>query len=106
MFKWLKRHALAASPAKSSTARAARPRPATPRFANTQPFAASMPLPEVVGEGNTQADWSAWEDSMLSLDSQLQELTPTQRIYVREARPSQFDDDDPFSSVRRRRAGS
>lgn len=66
-------------------------------------FQDTTPLPEVVGEGNTHADWSAWEDSMTSLDSQLQSVLPTDRVYARETRPSQLDELDPFSSVRGKR---
>lgn len=111
MFHWLKWRGRApeAKPRKqtSSSARPqepartppvpAEPPRSTPRFADT------APLPEVVSEGNTQADWSAWEDSMMSLDSQLQEVLPNTRIYVRETRPSQLDDIDPFSSVKGKR---
>jgi hypothetical protein len=39
-------------------------------------------LPEVISEGNSQADWSAWEDSMTSLDSQLQQTSPATRVHV------------------------
>jgi hypothetical protein len=60
-------------------------------------------LPEVVAEGNTQADWSMWEDSMTAMDSQLQGLMPTNRVFVRDTRPSQLDDLDPFASVGRKR---
>ncbi|MEJ5989484.1 hypothetical protein WG902_05760 [Ramlibacter sp. PS3R-8] len=66
-------------------------------------------LPEVLGEGNTHADWSAWEDSMTALDSQMQdELVPSARVYVRDTRPSQLGDAEPdpevdaFASVRRK----
>jgi hypothetical protein len=106
MFDWLKRRAGGRAPQThkplpGATARAASgratPRPAGPRFADT------VPLPEVVSEGNTQADWSAWEDSMITLDSQMQGLLPSSRIYVREARPSQLDDPDPFAGVKGRR---
>jgi hypothetical protein len=61
------------------------------------------PLPEVVAEGNSHADWSVWEDSMTALDSQLPGMVPSARIHVREARPSQLDDLDPFSGVGRNR---
>jgi hypothetical protein len=71
-----------------------------PRFQDT------APLPEVVAEGNTQADWSAWEDSCMALDSQMQDIVPQNRVFVRDAQPSQlsqFDDVDAFASVRRKR---
>ena len=44
-----------------------------------------------------------WEDSMITLDSQLQGLSPVDRAHMRDPRPSQLDDIDAFASVRRRR---
>lgn len=67
------------------------------------PPAEAIPLPEVVSEGNTQADWDAWEDSMTALDSQMQGLLPEASIYVRDPGPSQLDDLDPFAGVGRKR---
>lgn len=102
MFKWLKgrevpppaeRHSAARPPAK-----AAAPMPVAPAAPETS--AGPAPLPEVVGEGSTEADWSAWEDSMTALDSQMQGLLPSDRVYVRETRPSQLDELDPFSAER------
>lgn len=98
MFGWFKR--------KPPPAPVRRPRPAAQRSAggeNEPVLPAAAPLPEVVGEGNTQADWSAWEDSMTALDSQLQDIAPGNRVHVRDTRPSQLDDLDPFSGVRRKR---
>lgn len=59
-----------------------------------------LPIPEVL-EGNENADWALWEDSVWAQDSQMQSLTPSVRIYQKqEARPSQFEGlDDAFSSV-------
>ena len=106
MFNWLKRRSAQPAVAKSarSSAGASASRSAPRRAA--PPFAPSMPLPEVVAEGNTQADWSQWEDSMTALDSQMQSLLPSSRIYVRDGRdtrPSQLDDVDAFAGVRGRR---
>src|SRR5206468_8255527 len=98
MFKWFRRSEEPAAPERRSAvptpapAPAARPQPAAAR---PEPPTPAAPLPEVLAEGNTQADWSAWEDSMTALDSQLQGLLPTNRVYVRETRPSQLDDLDP-----------
>lgn len=100
MFDWLRRRgaAPAGTPAAGKQEKAAQRQPRDGGPATLPP---SAPLPEVVGEGNTQADWNAWEDSMTALDSQLQDLVPSQRVYVRDTRPSQLDElDDPFSSVR------
>ncbi|MEJ8838815.1 hypothetical protein [Ramlibacter sp. AN1133] len=111
MFTWLKRRtaAPASQPGRKSVAtpvrtptRSAPPRPDAglrhmPRFADT------APLPEVVAEGNTQADWSMWEDSVMAMDSQMQEILPGDRVYVRDSRPSQMDDVDAFASVRGKR---
>ena len=107
MFDWLKRRSAQpanAKPSRSSAGTSA-PRPASRRAA-APPFAPSMPLPEVVAEGNTQADWSQWEDSMTAMDSQMQSLLPSSRIYVRDGRdtrPSQLDEVDAFAGVRGRR---
>lgn len=104
MFKWLKRreHPPAAE------RRSAAPVPGKPASASPLPAPSGEPaaLPEVVAEGNTQADWSAWEDSMAALDSQVQGLVPSHRIYVRDTRPSRLDDldtPDPFAGVRSKR---
>lgn len=108
MFTWLKRRAAApapkpmrqAAPVRKPASSAPRPDSRHPRFADT------APLPEVVAEGNTQADWSMWEDSVMALDSQMQDLMPQNRVYVRDTGPSQLsqlDDIDAFASVRRKR---
>lgn len=99
MLNWLKRPdgGEAAKPARTRTVR--RPQPAPRQEVDAAPAA----LPEVVAEGNTQADWSAWEDSMTALDSQFQGLDPAARVQVRETRPSQLDELDPFSAIAQRR---
>ena len=62
------------------------------------------PLPEVVAEGNDVTDWSLWEDSVHALDSQMQGILPSARIYVRDTRPSQLHEVDAFASVSKNRA--
>jgi len=112
MFTWLKRRtaAPAPQPVRKANAKPVRssPRPATSRAQSASThyhprFADTAPLPEVVAEGNTQADWSMWEDSVMALDSQMQELTPGNRVYVRDTGASQLDEVDAFSSVRGKR---
>ena len=100
MFNWLKGRK---APAPKREARPATPvpKPTTARRRSTGP--APLPVPEVVAEGNTEADWSAWEDSMTALDSQMQGLGASNRVHVRETRPSQLDDPDAFSSVKGKR---
>jgi hypothetical protein len=107
MFTWLKRRTAnqAPQPGRKSVATPTRtpPRPDAglrhaPRFADT------APLPEVIAEGNTQADWSVWEDSVMALDSQMQTLVPADRVYVRDTRPSQFEEVDAFAGVRSKRS--
>lgn len=69
------------------------------------PAARAAPLPEPVAlpevqEGNEQTDWALWEDSVLVMDSQMQGLTPSARIYERvKERPSEYQDLDPFGSI-------
>lgn len=106
MLDWFRRRKdPPASAARKSSATASRParleRPASSRTA--RPVAEAAPLPEVVAEGNTQADWSVWEDSMTAWDSQLQGLAPSSRVQVREGRPSQMDEPDPYARVGRKR---
>lgn len=60
-----------------------------------------IPTAEVV-EGNEHTDWALWEDSVNALDSRMQSLSPSARIYSRSP-PSQFDDIDPFSKVGKNR---
>lgn len=97
MLKWFKRR----PPARPAVAPAPGDRPAAvPR--RVAPPTDPMPLPEIVGEGNTQADWNAWEDSMTSFNSQLPELETDSGFYVR-TRPTQLDEPDAFEGVRRKR---
>lgn len=111
MFTWLKRRtaAPASQPVRKSVATPVRtpPRSAPSRpdssARNAPRFVDTAPLPEVVAEGNTQADWSMWEDSVMAMDSQMQDIVPSNRVYVRESSPSQFDDVDAFASVRGKR---
>ena len=66
------------------------------------PLTDEPPLPEVV-EGNEHTDWALWEDSVIVLDSQMQGLTPSARIYEREKQtPSEFQDLDPFARVNKK----
>jgi hypothetical protein len=106
MFTWLKRRTAdrAQQPVRKSAATPMRtpPRP-EPASRHAPRFLDTAPLPEVVAEGNTQADWSMWEDSVMALDSQMDALVPADRVYVRDTRPSQFEDVDAFSSVRGKR---
>lgn len=61
-------------------------------------------LPDVV-EGNEHTDWALWEDSVMVMDSQMQGLTPSARIYEREKQTqSEFQDIDPFSRVNKKSA--
>lgn len=56
------------------------------------------PLPEVT-EGNEHSDWELWEDSVVSLDSRMQGLMPSSKIYDDPARPSEYQDLDAYSKV-------
>lgn len=100
MVKWFKR---AEVPRVQEARRAPAVRSAAPAHgpeADTVPAA----LPEVLAEGNSQDDWSAWEDSMAALDSQFQGLVdPATRIQVRDTRPSQLEAADAFAHLGRRR---
>src|SRR4051812_15235449 len=86
-------------------ARASKRKSPAASFRSTGP----APLPEVMGEGNSEDDWSEWESSMMGLDSQLQQLPESARIYEKESsrrytRPSPLtEEDDTFSKVGKNR---
>lgn len=95
MFNFFKR------PASQSGKASAKPGPrqAPPPRTNAPDLPQEPSLPEVV-EGNEPTDWALWEDSVNVLDSQMQGLTPSARIYEKDRQtPSEFQDLDPFSKV-------
>ena len=75
MFKFFRRSALSAKTTEARPA-ARKPSPTARRPRDYPP----PPLPEVT-EGNTEADWSLWEDSV---NSQLQPLSGFQDAGVRD----------------------
>lgn len=100
MFKLFKRSPPAASkPAAKAPDSAREARRQSSWTADRQDFSDTVPVSEVL-EGNESTDWALWEDSMAVLDSQMQSLTPSARIYSREKEaPSEYQDLDPFSGV-------
>lgn len=91
MFDFFKR--LVAVPAKQTTQPRHKPKRRKQEALDpTEP----IPVPEVV-EGNDHTDWDLWQDSV---DSQLQSLSPSSRTFA-DTTPSQLDDLDPYSKVRR-----
>lgn len=97
------------SPVKKRAPGAQQPPIPTPLRTAPDDSQAPVALPEVV-EGNEHTDWALWEDSMTALDSQMQSLTPSARIYEKDKRiPSQFQDmngdgdGDAFSNVNKNR---
>ena len=99
MFKFFKRSLPAASRPSATASDSSRgPRRQSPTIA-TRGFSDTVPVSEVM-EGNEPTDWALWEDSMAVLDSQMQSLTPSARIYTREKEaPSEYQDLDPFAGV-------
>jgi hypothetical protein len=84
MFEWFKRLLRrdgAPTAQEIARARASRRRGSAAAYRSTGP----APLPKVTGEGNSQDDWSEWESSMMGLDSQMQDLPQTARIYEKES---------------------
>ena len=99
MLKWFRREAAPAARPVPRTAAAQRTR-TTERVLEAD---APAPLPEVVSEGNTQADWSAWEDSLSTLDSRFPGLDAGARVQLRDSRFGELPEPDPFAGVGRRR---
>ena len=60
------------------------------------------PLQAEVTEGNEHSDWELWEDSVVALDSRMQGLMPSSKIYDEPERPSEYQDLDAYSKVRRK----
>lgn len=61
-----------------------------------------MPEPPPIGEVTEDHDesaWDLWEQSQFQLDSQLGALSPADSVRVKEDRPSQMGDLDPFSRI-------
>ena len=100
MFNWFRRRG---EPRAQRQVKARSAGPAAIQVGRPADFVDTAPLPQVVAEGNSEADWSVWEDSMITLDSRLQGLSPADRAQMFDPRPSQLDDIDAFASVRRRR---
>src|SRR6478672_6183918 len=86
-------------------ARAARRKSSSSSFRSTGP----APLPKVTGEGHSEDDWSEWESSVIELDSQMQGLPESARVYEkgsesRYTRPGALnEDDDTFGKVGKNR---
>lgn len=93
------------SPKAKAKAAAKAPARKTAPGSTRGPVAADpAPLPQVV-EGNEHSDWALWEDSVMQLDSQMQGLTPSARIYAPEKEaPSEYQDIDPFAKIGKKSA--
>jgi hypothetical protein len=105
MFNFFKRSAPVPDKAGAkATARPAGRHSANPGKDAAPPLPDEAPLPEVV-EGNESTDWALWEDSVMVLDSQMQDLTPSARIYERDKQtPSEYQDLDPFARINKKSA--
>lgn len=109
MFEWIKRllqRDAGPTAEEIARARAEKRRGKRPNVhANTGP----TPLPQVHGEGNSESDWSEWESSMMGLDSQMQGLPDSARVYEKEGsnrytQPAPLDQqEDSFSKVGKNR---
>ena len=64
------------------------------------PHAGRLPAAPEVVEGNSEQDWALWEDSVSVLDSQMP--SDVRSSVYDKLPPSQFDDVDAFSGVRKR----
>ena len=96
MFQFLKR---LVSPEPEAAPPPRRRKPA--KKAGAADFQDTAPLPEVT-EGNEHSDWELWEDSVVALDSRMQGVMPSSKIYDEPERPSEYPDLDAYSTVRRK----
>ena len=56
------------------------------------------PLPDV-REDHDESAWDLWEQSQFQLDSQMGGLPPSDSVRVREGRPSEIGELDPFARI-------
>lgn len=104
MLNWFRRRRDPEAEAQEVARARAERRASAKRAPSTDP----APLPELVAEGNTQADWSMWEDSMMTLDSQMGDLPAAERVYERDSdqrysRPAPLVETDVFGNVTKNR---
>lgn len=90
---------------KRTQAPVAKPKAAKRRPAR-QPADAHLP-PEPssleVTEGSDHTDWALWEDSVAVLDSRMQSLHPSVKLYRHEDEtPTEIQDIEAFARVRRK----
>lgn len=90
MFDFFKRSS--GKPVVEQSVRPKRTATASKPFGSLEP----LPLPEVA-EGNTDADWSAWEDSVAFQDSQMSGFGAATR--PPNPHPGDTVPDDPFTNV-------
>jgi hypothetical protein len=77
------------------------PQPAQARTRRSRPVPLVQeppPLPEV-REDHDESAWDLWEQSQFQLDSQMGELSPSDSVRVKQERPSEMGDLDPFSRI-------
>lgn len=60
-----------------------------------------IPVPEVVEGDGGEADWSLWEDSVLSSESQLQTLAASTSVSHEKTQPLSRDELTAYASSRR-----
>ena len=96
MFKFLKRYAKPNVPPAKRRKPAGKSDPADVRLGPDT-------LPQVT-EGNEPTDWVLWEDSVAALDSQMQSLMPSARIYENPDQSSKYQDIDAFARVTKKDA--
>ena len=101
LFKFLQRSAPAA---RKPAAKPAPGGPVAARRSSAQPHPGlpdRLPVPEMQ-ERDDDSAWDEWEHSQMELDSRMGSPSAFDSIKVKDATPSQLDDLDPFSTVRKR----
>lgn len=96
MFKLFRRNETPPKTQAKPAPKAAQPRSSRSRPAPLVPE--PPPLPDV-HEAHDESAWSLWEESQFQLDSQMGELSPSDTVRVKQERPSQVGELDPFSRI-------
>ena len=91
---------------KRAPAPVAKPKASQPRRPARMPAVVDLP-PEPssleVTEGSDHTDWALWEDSVAVLDSRMESLHPSVKLYRHEDEtPTEIQDIEAFARVRRK----
>jgi hypothetical protein len=84
------------------------PKPKQRRASKSKPDLDELPTqPSAqfeVTEGSAHSDWALWENSVASMDSRVQSMSPSVKLYRKEADeiPTEFQDVEAWATVKKK----